>query len=580
MRSPLPILLYLLLLILTACQSWDLSDPLLQSALADSILNEGSRVRIRDKDYPFLIEMIEDPEPRIRLTGLKLAEYNLRTDLFIPILGATLDEFPEVSDEARAILNRQGDFFLPWVSPQLKYLDYEILLPALGIIVESSYQESIFYIMELYEMESRAISRAASEAMAGLVEPEDPRLTDLQNREETIYRAAYYQILSYYENPALIPLILQGLEDENTTVRGIAVTSLYGFRDQAIPYLKEAMDNLTLPLAQAIIQFMEQTSIPRGIPLLIGLLDSDYRVLSQRSAILMVHYNELSLPYIETALEQVSEESLPALFWVLDRIDSPKVIPLYTRLLQNENQKIWVPATEGLRRLGKPAWSDLRSVLRITQGQPFYRILALLREQGDPELLAGTSGILNQEWALQMILSSSYNQIETYLNKSGQMNRYGRETLLLKEAAQLASSVQTRENPPETEEEDPFVYQELYKSWEKLLDQANLLEIRARESNQSFFSTGDPEKLKQSKNLREESDALKEEARLLENRLELLKERSPEDREAIDQYLRQKDRLAEIWQSLSPSFKELGNRIYRIWGMDGESLLRLKRLNS
>lgn len=580
MRSPLLRLLFLLLLIFSSCQSWDLSDPLLQSALADSILGEGNRIRIRDKDYPYIIEMIRDPEPRIRLTGLKLAEYNLRTDFFIPILEATLDEFTEVSEEAKAILIRQGEYFLPWVSPQLRYLDYEVLLPALGIIVESGYQESIFYIMELYEMESRAISRAASEAMAGLVEPDDPRLTQLQLREEPIYRSAYYQILSYYGEPSLIPLILEGLDDSDTTVRGTAVTSLYGFRNKAIPYLEEAMENLTLPLAQAIIQFMEQTSIPEGIPLLIGLLNSEYRVLSQRSAILLVNFKERSLPYIESSLEEVAPESLTALFWVLERIDSPRVIRLYTRLIQKEDRRLWEPSVAGLSRRGEAAWPVLRMTLRDAEGAAYLRILTLLRNQGDPELLVSASGILNQEWTQTLILNSSRAQIENYLNQSGLVERYGRETLLLKEASQLAAAITQEEAAPAEEEEDPLAYQELYKEWEDLLDEADRLSMLSREASQRFFSSEDTDNLKRSRELKSRSDALKEEARILQNRLDLLRESSPEERQSIDRYLQQKDRLAEIWQSLSPSFKDLGKRIYNIWGVDGERLLRLKRMGS
>jgi len=577
--------LLLIFLLLTGCQSWDLSDPDLRQSLVQPI-NEGNfLIKLDDEDIPYLVEMLRDSDPQTRLAALHLAEYNLRESLFTPILEAALDEYSQVSDEALAILLRFSDYFFPWAVNNLNQLDYEILLPTLGLISQENYVQAWPAVKELFWQESKAVNRLAAQTMAQLTYSDDEILEEMRVSEDPVARKAYYQTLYYFDNPDLIPRIIEGLDDSNPQVWGMCVTLLYNYGKRVIPYLQQQLEKKEYRLSLAVMQILEKIRIPEGIPLLIELSGSEYQTISQRSAIQLQVYGSEVFPFFMDAIPKASETQLRGFLWVLDHLEEPEKIAAYSAIIDRNISWATQQALEGLGAFGMDAWEQIRPKI-LTGGTPMnYQILQFLRNQGDPQLIVDLSGNLQKDYAYFLILSSTTQQLTLYLDKAEIPERYSREILMIHRASEDArrweNLLQVQDNQEEEESEtgeQGLSYLNIYFQWEETRIQAKEKRREARDVNQQYFENYDRELLVKSRELRAESDRLDNEAQLLKQQLESLESIDQQGKEQLDQWLEIRQNLTDIWRNLSPSFRSLGELIYRRWGVEPEELLEISRL--
>lgn len=555
-----------------SCRTWDLSDPALREALVDPVNQGNYLIKLHDSDYPFLEVMLADPDPQTRMAALKLAEYNLRQDLFIPLLEATLDSIPEISHYAQEILLRNGDSFFPWATSHLEDLDYEYLLPALELLARGDYRKGRRDIIGLFYLESKAVSRAAAKALPALTDLDDPDFLAFQHSENPIERKAYYQILFYYNDPELIPLILEGLDDPDPQVWGMSVSLLYNFGKGIVPYLEEQLERNDYRRSLAVIQILEKIRIPEGIPLLVRLTSSSHQSIAQRSAIQLQSYGEQIFPALSQAIPEASERQLRIILWILSHIDSTEAIPLYLQILQLDYP--WAPeeALKGLSRWGEETWQSLRPYILISDEPLNFMVMHYLRERGDPRLLTDDKGLVQEDYGLMLILYSTEEELISYAHSSLLADRYSRELLEIYEIFKTARRWSEIKNLAEQEG-----YVSLYLQWEETLLLARQKRLDARYSNQAYFNSSDRQNLEDSRRLRAESEALELEARQLKRQLESLAVNDPEGKARMDEWLELRSRLTQFWRELSPSFKTLADRIYQYWGIHGDELLKISR---
>jgi len=558
-----------------SCRTWDLSDPALREALVDPV-NQGTYlIKLHESDYPYLDLMMSDPDPQTRLAALKLMEYNLRQDLFIPLLEATLDPLPEISQYAQDILMRNGDSFFPWASSRLEELDYEYLLPALGLLSRGKYYKGRDDIVQLFYLESKAVSRAAAQALPALTDLDDPEFLAFQNSDNPIERKAYYQILYYYNDPDLIPLILEGLVDPDPQVWGMTVSLLYNFGKGIVPYLQDQLDQKEYRRSLAVIQILEKIRIPEGIPLLVELTASQYQSIAQRSAIQLQSYGEQIFPSLSEAIPEASETQLRVFLWIMSHIDSTEAVPLYLQVLQLDYP--WAPeeALKGLSRWGSVTWDSLRPYILLSDEPLNFRVLEYLRERGDPRLLTDERGLVQEDYGLMLILYSTEEELLNYANSSLMAQRYSRELLDLYEIFKTGRRWKELGDIRQSGEES--LYASVYLQWEQTLLLARQKRLEARYANQDYFNSSDRQKLQDSRRLRGESEELEQEAERLKTQLASLAQRDPEGKARMDEWLELRSTLTLFWRELSPSFRSLGRRIYQYWGIDGDQLLEISR---
>lgn len=565
-----------LMIMANSCQSWDLSDPLVQQSLVRPVLEGDYLVRIREKDYIHLQDMLIRGEDDTRRAALKLVEYNINAYWFPYLLEASLDEEPDISSAARKILEDQRETFLPWAALNIEEMDYEILLPALELMVSMEYMEGVDAMIGLFLRGSKAITRVAAESLARLVSYDAVKIRVLSDHENPLMRSGYYQVIAAYRSSWLIPLLIEGLDDEDTQVWGVTVASLYSFGPELIPHLQNLVDTQEYRKSLAVVQILEQIRLSEGLSILVELSGSTHQTIAQRSAIQLQTYGVEALIPMERAMEGASEGQLRVFLWILQRINEDEVISSYLEILRQGYPLLFDACFEGLDNWQSQAWPELRELLIQAQAPLNSSVLSYLRERGDQQLVLTSNGRIDRDRAYLLLIQSSSSQLERYFTVSGIAERYRVDLRNLKEASQRAQRYS--ELLREVQRVEDFGYAQVYQQWERLLIQAGVAREEARHLSQRYFDTQDSAFLEQAKQRREEADALEAEARSLARRLEQGALGDPQGYLVHQELLEERDELARIWRDLSPSYRELGNLVYQRWSIQGDQLLELQRL--
>nr|MDA3851008.1 hypothetical protein [Spirochaetaceae bacterium] len=536
---------------------------------------QGFRIDVKEKDYPYLLRMIRNDDPPTRLAGLLLASYNLNDKLYTAVLEAALDEYPQVSDTAREILLQDQKSFLPWVGPRLQDLDFELLTVALDIMVKAKYTEGAELVVPLLYRESRTLTQLAAKTLSGLLDYDDPLLEQLKLEDQRQSRQAYYRCLSYYHDPDLIPLILMGLEDSDPQIWGTVVSSLYDFKEELIPYLYEMLDRNEYRYTLTVLQLLEQMNDVIAIPLLLELTASEYRNIAQRSAIHLQSLGVAVIPYMASSLSEALEPQLQAYLWILDRIDDKKTLDLYRDIWMLDISSLNALAEKGLMRFDNEGLDLIHSLFLQGNAPLDLRILTLLRRLKDPWLVMNSRGAIRIETAFYLIRNSRTNDLVEYLDEAVLPESYKNEIKLLREANQLAASLEQWEITHGSNDSGLYFQREL--QWVGLKQEVLQKEQAARQANQQYFQSKDREQLTLARQFREEASSLQAEADALEEVILILRESKPEEYQQYLQYQNILERLSRIWSSLSPTLRPLGQRVYSAWGLDGAELLRKQR---
>ncbi len=395
------------------------------------VLSGERNVQVGPEDVVYILQLLEDPDPERRRAGVILL--SLRDDPAYNslLLNMVLDREPRVSAEAVEVLaaapERTRDFLFSY-----------IILPAPGLTAASvrvlermGASELVDDLIPLFASPRDEVRDAASRAVAVLTDPGDPRLVAAASDPDPLIRATVLTTLARYDEPLLIPVILQGFGDPDARVVQAAQFAILNFGDTALPPLHNLLYDRDPDLRRASFRVVEGLKSPRSLPVLKDFIDHPDQWFRNAVRRLMVRYGEEAVPWVADHMSDIFADRA-ATAELLEEIGGEQALDYLEELLDDPSEDVREVArrafqAEGLRvvpRLDRLADGDGR------WSSPWA--FARLRDLGVRTLLIpdGDSDI-DRDRLKRLLTDSTAAETEAYLNEQAWMSRDARQDYLL-----------------------------------------------------------------------------------------------------------------------------------------------------
>lgn len=531
------------MLFITACRSYDISILIYQDEVKKQIAAGNLRVRVNEEQIPYVADLLLDEDPLIRLAALKIMENNRYDDFLVPLLETTLDEDDLVSTEAFRILEAYPDWTLLFLEESLEGLGDLLCLNALKALATIGELSSRQVMISLFSSESDRKKNGAARTLAGLVELESPLMWELIHSEDPFDRAGYYRIVGHYGDSSLIPLLFEGLGDEDPQVWGACISAIYQFGEEALPYVDENIHSEDYLMSLSCLQILEAIKSEESLPLLISFYTNTNHRLVQKAAIIVKSYGARAVPYLSEGIREGDDYNNRIILWTLREINSPLALPLYLKLLDLQVPVLEEDILTSLSALGKEVWDDLRLHVSEADDEVAVTLVSLLAGEGD-------LGLIDDETCAFYLISRVDSQdFDVYFPMSGAGEEVEEDFRSLKRALVLNRVINVSLNSSNRY----FTgYRDLLQR-EKEADEALEQSLKLRRQGDSEGSA----------RLMDQYESLSRKMDFMESALDRLPlEEQKAGEELILQYLEAQEELTDIRIAISPRFRGLADRIY------------------
>jgi HEAT repeat protein len=213
-----------------------------------STLPEGQE---RDKALDVLIAMLTDPDPRVCYWAIE----------GLVVLGGQRGIEP-----LRSVLERMDstDVFEAATVALVDLGDVDAILPLL------------FHPMVNYNTHLRLKKFNSADLVRAL--------GDLLSHPDAMVRRRVMLCIQAMKHPAIVPLLMRALDDENDHIRAMVVSTLIGVVE-AVPALLTRLSDPSPDVRRMIVQALGVAGDPQAIPALLPLLDGEYTEFQLRLAL-------------------------------------------------------------------------------------------------------------------------------------------------------------------------------------------------------------------------------------------------------------------------------------------------------
>ena len=552
-----------LLIFLAACRSYDISTLIVQEDLKRQIAAGNLRFRIEEEQIPYVADLLLDEDPLIRLAALNIMENNRYDDFLTPILETTLDEDERVKKEAFRIMEAHPDWTRLFLEENLSTLGDHLCLNALQILTDIGDVSSREAMVGLFASESDRKKNGAAKVLSGQVTLNSPLMEELKNSEDPSLRAGYYRIIGHYNEPTLIPLLFEGIKDENPDVWGACISAIYQFGEKAFPFVDRYIHSGDYLMSLSCLQILEAIKSEKSLPLLISFYGDSNRLLAQRAAIIVQSYGETAVSYLGEGIRDGEEYNNRLILWTLREINSPSALPLYLTLLDLRDPVLEGDILLSLNSLGEEIWEELQKHIRTAEPEVAVELVSLLAQEGDPDLTE------DDICSFYLISSVDPDIFESYFSLAGVENETDQDFRSLKRALELGG-IFTESLSGENRYFQG--YREIL-DWQDEADRAleNALKLR----RQAMAGDEDGTLQEASERNRRIYDGLTERIRDREaslDRLPLAEQKEGED--LIFRYLDARREAVDIWVGISPRYRNLARLIYQELDEDIEEMIK------
>lgn len=547
--------------LLTACRSYDVSSLIIQDDLKRQIAAGNLRLRIEDEQVPFVADLLLDEDPLIRFAALKIMENNRRREFLNPLLETTLDEDEWVAAEAFHILESYPEWTVTFLEENLAQFGDLLCLNSLSVLESLDRETTPSAVVKLFSTDSERKKNGAARTLAALIDLDDPFMTALRESDDEAMRAGFYRIVAHYGESTLIPLLFQGIGDGSSDVWGACVSGIYGFGEEALPFVDRYIGSDDYLMNLSCLQILEVIQSDRSLPLLLSYYENPNQLLAQKAAIIVKSYGESALDKLEAYLPTDNLTANRLGLWTLREINAPRSLPLYLTLLEEKDSRLENDLILCLDARGPEIFPQLHRFIKDTDERTGVLLLSFLIARQDPNV---NRYLLS---SFYLIARTEDEPFYRYLDEADLETDTLHDFRSLREAREWGASI-TRAG---YEENRYFLN---YIERNRLINEGDILLEKSLKLRRESLAEGDKEKERESRELYADFDRISDLVKRLEDRMKDLPEGEQQRGiKLIASYETSRQAVVDIWLGISPRYRELARLVYDDMGLDMNALL-------
>lgn|GEM_PF-674302 len=576
MRLSLPYVAFLVALPFGSCNTvkeLNLDESLSQEQTVGKVL-AGEKYSIGEDDIPRIRTLMQDARDDYRLAGLMLALESGDEALYPDIVQAALDGNSRIAELALGKIRSTWTEFYPLVMNLLRDFNSSLRSSGLTLLTKLGGEDKIPIIIDFFADVDDEVRNQASLSIRRIANRENALLRGALSSGNELVAATAYRTLGYFANIDDTETLIDGFSSESARIRREAQLAVLRLGEDALPALHATAGDSRMAYrvrlsALDVIGGLRSTG---SLSFLMGLLDdADDRIVAKAQTILGTYGSE-AVPALARLYENSAEKNRGYALLLMGEIGASSALPFLAAALGDQSESVRQVALESLGLYGREAWPFVRD--RVLGGDSIAVDTALdyLMNQSDPWLVDGDNGKANTDALYSMLTRKSRAEIELFL-KSGDIARLKEETILsLKDVWNVGPSFTELELLSE-QDIDKYLYNwrqrelSLAASRQILEDSFNALH--------DYSDSGEQSDLLRSKELRDKSRSLENEARAYERVIEgMTEEERTVGEKRQGRYEEYRDFLVRTWEFAVPQMRALAVRVYEGRGLDAEALAR------
>lgn len=558
--------IFILFSLLISCRTLNWEQSEYKDAVVEDVIDNDKSFKVREQDISYLLEMLHDEDPRYRQTAVKLLAQFRGKEYIEEILIATLDDDPAVVEEAYRVLIEDPQWARDYIIDMIKLRNGPLLQSTLYILSSYGDSQSIDSLIAEVPYRTGREEQYFLRSISTSVNYDSSKLTLLIESEEPLDRELYYKIIGKYDLEEVIPILIIGLSDDDYGVRREASFSLIKFKNEAIPYLQQFINNGTEDEALTGLQIIEGIRTPETVPLLLNILYLSSPKLSERAlSILGTLGKNAELPLIDA----LSYSNLNLRVKILDvlgniNLEDDSLLRIID-FFYSDNELEQQAAYHAVINQEDRGVNHLLEIIDIgdepAKGLAYSALIAL----GVPDIIVEARSFdVKEERAFYLLSIVSYNQLMNYLDSIAINKMIENDLELLFSVNNIAANYLNLDAERQNSQ-----YFDMQRKREELLSSSQEYMRLSLEKNRAYLTTEDSQLLRESQELREISFQLKEEAEILSEQINYLPlEERTAGQELLLQYQLYQEELMTIWRSISPQSRELASMVFNQASID------------
>lgn len=551
----------------------NLDDSLSQEQTVGGVLT-GSKYSVGEEDIPQIRTLMQDARDDYRLAGLMLALESGNEALYPDIVQAALDGSPSIAELAFGKIQSMWMEFYPLLMNLLRDSNPSVRLSGLSLLAKLGGEDKIPIIIDFFADVDDEVRNQASLSIWKIANRENELLRRALSSANELVAATAYRTLGYFANVDDIGTLIDGFSSRTVRVRREAQLAALRLGEDALPALHEtAGDSRTAyPVRLSALDVIGGLRSAESLSFLMRLLDDvDDRIVEKAQAILGTYGSE-AVPALARFYENSAERNRIYALRLMGEIGSSSALPFLAAALNDQSESVRHAALMSLGLYGRDAWPAVRDQLLGGGSIAVNTALDYLMNQPDTWLIDKDNGKANTDALYLMLTRKSKAEIELFL-ESGDTTRLKEETILfLKDVWDIGPSF-TELEKLSARGTDKYLY-----NWR----QRELLLADSRQTLEDSFNalhdysdSGKQSDLRRSKELRDKSRSLEDEARAYERVIEgMTEEERNVGEERQGRYEKTRDFLVRTWEFAVPQMRALAVRVYEERGLDAKALAR------
>lgn len=568
-------ILWPLLLILSSCASFSgirLDDPEERAAIIRDI-NQGGRFnyRINPDDLPGLRDLLMSENEIERFAGVVLLEQYTGEEKVPLLLGLIEDESERIRNRINLDLEEERELYLTFIRNNLLAAETDTLKIFLRILSRLGEENDILLISELFETDDRGTALSASLAIIRLAGSSLLINSGLLESESENKRKYAYMALGKYNDPDLIPEIVNGLQDESREVRNEAAFSLNQFGDAVLPYLYPLLETGSYYEAESALYLLIPLHSEESIPYVIPLINENSGSLKEQSIAFIRSFGDAAIPFLRQKAREGNRRERREAVKLLVELNDYDSSGMFLDFLLLNDEALKNILESALYSWGEKIFPFLYRNMEESESRA-RQSLIWLRELGDAELCYSEekSG-LDIQHSLYLFQYSSLNEMESYFERisfnvrlADDFRRFFALYYQIPQFQQLKRSMTEKDN-------------NLYLYYFRLYEEA---QVKSRENmdnsfrlTQEYIDTGKDDFLNQAQEARDAGIRYREEAEYLEALLKEMKN-NPDSGEMLSrEYSRLRKVITDSWYLSRDESRPVAKAVYESLGLNINTLL-------
>jgi HEAT repeat protein len=527
---------------------------------------------VSNSDIPELLNYSRDPNPAVRHMAVYQLQQLRSTSFYNDILPLLVDGDISVSRITEELMLKNEKASIEAFREALKSEDREMKLKALDLLIKLDDRESLAEIIALFSDSDGDVVSKAIAAAAGLADVNDKILFDTLLRPEISLRIGIVKTFSKLGDPSVLGTLLPYFYDPEVKVQNAVKFAFIDFGDQSIPYLLNVLGNPVTQTQLAVLGLLEALQNSESIPSIIELFKSENERVKTRAVYTVSTFKEEAVHYLGESLQQESEAVVISSIGLLSGINDDDSLSYLIPLLNHENLNIRNAVFEALLLFHERAGDKFLKILDRRNSDLYESAVKGLILLKDIRLIIDNeTSLYNRNNRHQaFIQNSSYSDLTDYLENVTVSGLIVRDFTFIKEISLAAVLlIQSERKISETGSR----YTTFYISKNEFLKKSEEALILSFTYMHNYMESKDPEDLETAKKQQEFSEMFKTAASDLEDQLENYIGSTDEEKRLIHSFESSRDKIVGLYESVSLNRKNLADDILSISGLTYKDIL-------